>query len=127
MGTGLGRVGLVPIGLTVGRGRAGGLTGEEESEIGREGVERTGEGGIASGPGATGANVMARGASAAAASAIVAATADHFSQLPWHVYDTFTKPLESHADWEQGVWKNGRYQRAFRGNASLEGGNVRNR
>ena len=49
-----------------------------------------------------------------------------FSTFPWQTYDNFTIPLKEHPDWEQGVWKNGRYQRASRGDASLKGGNVRN-
>ena len=48
-----------------------------------------------------------------------------FAAMPWHNWQNFTIPLESHSEWEQGVWKNGRFQRTSRGDVSLRGGNVR--
>ena len=52
-------------------------------------------------------------------------SSDVFASLPWRNWQNFTKPLETHADWEQGVWKNGRFQRTSQGDVSLRGGNVR--
>ena len=50
-----------------------------------------------------------------------------FSSFPWQLYDNFTLPLKAHPDWDQGVWRNGRFQNASRGDASLKGGNVMKR
>lgn len=49
-----------------------------------------------------------------------------FHSLPWCNWQNFTIPLKSHTDWEQGVWKNGSYQRTSRSDVSfkLRGGNV---
>ena len=47
-----------------------------------------------------------------------------FQSLPWRSWQNFTIPLKSHADWEQGVWENGRYKRTSQSDVSLRGGNV---
>ena len=51
---------------------------------------------------------------------------DIFNTLPWKPYQNFTMQIPDGLGWEQGVWRNGRFQHASRSDASLKGGIVRN-